>query len=233
MGNGDNGYSGDGGQATDAELDYPTDIAVDAAGDLYIADDGNNVIREVGAVSHIISTVAGNGSNDGLWAAPDTQVTEPKPRRLRSKNRRRSRWTRPVISLSPTSGAAWSAKSTRPPTSSPRSRATEPMAYSGDGGLATNASLNLSNDIDGIAVDAAGDLFIADGADNVVREVFAATHIITTIAGNGISGFSGDGGAAIDASLGSPAGLAVDAGGDLFITDSSDGGSAKCLPAAA
>ena len=70
-----------------------------------------------------------------------------------------------------------------------------------------------------MAVDAAGDLFIADSSNNVVREVVKATGDIITVAGNGVAGYSGDGGPAIDAELSSPLGIAVNAAGDLFIAD--------------
>jgi len=93
---------------------------------------------------------------------------------------------------------------------------------SGDGGLATNASIDTPQ---GLAVDAAGNLFIASAAAgsatsgaNVVRKV-APNGTITTVAGDGKSGYSGDGGSATSAALTAPRGLAVDAAGDLFIAD--------------
>jgi len=97
------------------------------------------------------------------------------------------------------------------------------QAYSGDGGVATAAALNLyesgNENEGGVAVDAAGDLFIADSGNNVVREVAASTGIITTIAGNGQPGYSGDGGAATGAALQDPIGIAVDANGDVYVSD--------------
>ena len=87
--------------------------------------------------------------------------------------------------------------------------------YSGDGGLATSASLSAL----GIAVDAAGDVFIADEGHDVVREVNVSTGLITTVAGNGTWGYSGDGGLATNAQLCYPMGVAVDTAGDLFIAD--------------
>ena len=88
--------------------------------------------------------------------------------------------------------------------------------YSGDNGPATAAELN---DPDGVAVDAAGDLFIADADNNVIREVVKATGDIITVAGNGTAGYSGDNGPATAAELDDPIGVAVDAAGDLFIAD--------------
>ena len=92
-------------------------------------------------------------------------------------------------------------------------------SYSGDGGLAAAAQLDLPY---GVAVDSAGDVFIADSGNNRIREVNAATHDITIIAGNGTAGYSGDGGPATNAELYSPSGIAVDSAGDLFIADTSN-----------
>ncbi len=89
------------------------------------------------------------------------------------------------------------------------------VGYSGDGGPATDAELDVPS---GVAVDAQGDLFIADSANNAIREV-RPDGIITTVAGDGIAGYSGDGGPATDAELGVPSGVAADAQGDLFIAD--------------
>jgi hypothetical protein len=144
------GYSGDNGPATSAHLNGPNGVALDGAGNLYILDTSNFVVRRVDAVTHVITTVAGNGT-DG---------------------------------------------------------------YTGDGGPATSAELESAF---AITVDLAGDIFIGHGF--VVREVNAATGIISTVAGNGRQGSSGDGGAATSAELFLPAGLAVDASGDLYIAD--------------
>ena len=103
--------------------------------------------------------------------------------------------------------------------------------YSGDGGLATDAALNLGvyGVGDGLAVDAQGDLFIADTFDNAIREVLS-DGIITTVAGNGTPGYSGDGGPATDAELNGPDGVAVNEQGDLFIADSNNNVIREVLP---
>lgn len=154
-GTGSYGYSGDGGSAISATLANPNGIAVDGAGNIFIADSGNNVIRMVSAATGIITRAAGNGSR----------------------------------------------------------------GYSGDGGAATAASLSYPT---GITVDGKDNLYIAEN-NTVVRKVDAATGLITTVAGNGTPGFSGDGGTAILAELNYPLGVAVDVAGNLFIADTYNG----------
>ena len=91
--------------------------------------------------------------------------------------------------------------------------------YEGDDGPANAAELNASR---GLAFDSAGDLFIADSGNNVIREVVKATGDIITVAGDGIAGYSGDGGPATDAELNSPLDIAFDSAGDLFISDTAN-----------
>ncbi len=208
-GSGFPGHSGDGGPATAAELHYPGGIAVDASGDLFIADTYNNCVREVNASTGDITTVAGNGvagySGDGGQAtnaeldrpcslAVDADgnlfIADEKNNCIREVNA-----TTGVITTVAGNGTG---------------------GFSGDGGLATSAELDSP---DGIAVDSGGDLFIADTSNNRIREVNATTHVITTVAGNGTAGYSGDGGQATNAELYYPASIALDASGDLFIAD--------------
>jgi len=152
-GDGTIGYSGDGNVATKAELTmFQSGIAVDAAGDIYIADWQNNIVRKVNATSGQITTIAGNGS----------------------------------------------------------------QGYSGDNGPATSAELNSPA---GVGVDAIGNVYIADAGNNVIREISAETSVITTIAGNGVLGYSGDNGPAVHAALYYPVGLAVSARGDLYVAE--------------
>ena len=155
-GNGVQGFAGDGGLATSAELDSPAGLALDAAGDLYIADSHNQRVREVNAATGITATIAGTGA----------------------------------------------------------------AGFSGDGGMATAARLDLPT---ALALDTAGNLYVADTNNHRVRRIAAATGAITTVAGNGVEAFTGDNGPATSASIDSPNGLALDAAGNLYIADTHNG----------
>jgi uncharacterized protein (TIGR03437 family) len=202
-GNGSQGFSGDNGPATSAMLYYPEGIAVDAAGNLYIADTSNLRIRKV-SPSGTITTVAGNGnvvfSGDG-GPATSAALTSPNGvtvdnagniyiadgRRVRKVN------TAGIISTVAGTGVAGSA---------------------GDGGPGTSAELKAAN---GITVDSAGNIYFADVSNQRIRKIDAA-GIITTIAGNTL-GYSGDGGLSTSALLATPHDVVLDAAGNIILTD--------------
>ena len=207
-GNGTHAYSGDGGAATDASLNAPSSVAVDASDNQFIADYSNNRIRKV-STNGIITTVAGNGvraySGDGGVATAASLsmpfgVAVDLSGNLFIADRNNAR-----IRKVDTNGIITTVAGGGMPT----------YPNIGDGGAATNASLNNPQDV---AVDVSGNLFIADANDFRIREV-NTNGIITTVAGNGTNGYSGDNGAATNASLKIPSGVAVDASGNLFIAD--------------
>jgi trimeric autotransporter adhesin len=155
-GNGMAGFSGDGGLATAATMSDPTSVAVDGSNNIYIADSRNNCIRMIKESSGIITTVAGTGND----------------------------------------------------------------SYTGDGGLATVAALNSPT---GISFDPlSGNLFVADSDNNRIRMITMSTGVITTVAGTGVAGYSGDGGPATSAHLSYPTRMTVDALGNLYIADESN-----------
>lgn len=191
-GNGTPGYSGDGGPATSAQLAYPSAVALDGAGNLYIADFWNSCVRKVDA-NDIISTVvtagflvigvaadsAGNvyysSSYEGVWKV-DTQGVSTR------------------IAGNGTAG------------------------FSGDGGPATAAQ---TFGVTGLALDSPGNLYLAEVSNSDVRKV-DTNGIITTVAGNQQFGFAGDGGPATSAQFNGPSNVRVDAAGDLYIADASN-----------
>jgi len=252
-GNGTNGYLGEGGTATSAEISSPSGVAVDASGNLFIADCGNNRVRKVDT-NGIITTVAGTGSyissgdggaatNAGFSYISSVAVDLSNNLFIVDEGMGRIRKVDTNGIITTVAGKG--------------------MGYSGDGGAATNASMSF---IQGVAVDASGNLFIADWGNSRTRKVNANGIIstlasvasygvavdaadnvfiandgnlvykadtngtITTVAGNGVYGFSGDGGAATSASLYSPDGVAVDIWGNLFIADCSNSRIRKVNP---
>lgn len=205
-GNGIFGYKGDGGPATNAQIGAAYGLAADASGNVYIADASHNVIRKVNTAG-IISTLAGNGtsgfSGDG-GAATGAQLAGPdgvavdKAGNLYIADSGNMR-IRKVSAAGIITTVAGSGN----------------CCNEGDGGPATSAQLSFPS---GVAVDTAGNLYIADNGDNRIRMVNSAS-IISTIAGNGGPGYSGDGGSATQAELNQPAGVAIDGSGNLYITD--------------
>ncbi|HWY98114.1 MAG TPA: T9SS type A sorting domain-containing protein, partial [Bacteroidia bacterium] len=150
-GNGINGFSGDGGPATNAEFSTPVDATVDSKGNIYIADEGNSRIRKIDK-SGIITTIAGNGI----------------------------------------------------------------AGYSGDGGPADSAELSSPN---APALDANGNIYFSDLMNNCIRVISSSTNIITTVTGNGTAGYIGDNGSATSAELTTPASVTIDSIGDMYIAD--------------
>jgi hypothetical protein len=224
------GEHGDGGQAVNASLYHPGGTAEDAKGDIFIADSGDNVIREV-TTAGVIRRIAGSGIAGLGYAGP-------------------SGFPATLSSLDHSQDVAVNAQgdvfiadtyNNRVVKVTPQGQivtvAGDGVAgYSGDGRLAAFAELNEPT---GLAVDAKGNLYIADSSNNVIRRVDAGTGIITTVAGDyaadkasdGLGGFSGDAGPATSAQLNVPQGVAVDGAGDLFIADTFNNAIREVTPA--
>ena len=252
------GFSGDGGPATAAELDYPNALAISATGALLISDGGNRRVREVSA-SGIITTVAGNGtlglSGDGGPAA-EAGLSEPlgvavgpggvyvadawndAVRRnlpsgvIETVATAADGLSFPVAVAVDAAGdifvADWSNRVVEitPSGTATTFAGTGVAGFSGDGGPATAAELDHPS---GLAVASNGDVYIADAGNNRVRMV-NPSGIITTVAGTGVAGFSGDGGPATAAELDYPNGLALGPDGGLFIADRNNQRIREILP---
>lgn len=204
------GYSGNGGPATSAQLNYPGGVFIDTAANLFIADTDNFVIREVTAGN--IQIIAGNStvafSGDGSSA---TNVALNIPGAVfvdaagnlfiaDTYNSAIRKVTAGNISTVAGDGALCLA----------------PTTACGDGAAATAAQLNFPY---GVFVDGSGNIFIADTEDSKIREVVAATGFIQTVTGTGLAGFAGDNGPAASAQLSSPQSIAVDSSGNVYIAD--------------
>jgi sugar lactone lactonase YvrE len=204
-------YYGDGGPATSAALAHPVGVNFDSSGNLLIADPYNNRVRKVDSITGIITTIAGNGTagytGDGGLATAAT-LNSPEDFARDSLNNLyiaevgnnviRKIDTAGIITTVAGNGAA---------------------GYSGDGGPATSAQIYTPWDV---AVDSNGNIFFAQAYNEVIRKVEATTGFITTVAGNGVYGFSGDGGPATSANLATPTGITVDGAGRLYISDTNN-----------
>ena len=193
-------YGGDGGAATSANFSGPTAVVLDAAGNLYIADTGNSLVRKVGTDGIINTYIGGTGGTlgtagklsapNGLWfdASGALYIAD-------SNNARVARYV--------------------PPSNFINFAGNLTANFSGDGGQATRAQLNKPV---GVASDAAGNIYIADTNNSRIRKV-AADGIITTIAGKGGAAYNGDGGSATAAALNFPRSIAVRSNGTVYIAD--------------
>jgi uncharacterized protein (TIGR03437 family) len=215
-GNGAVSFSGDGGLASSAALNHPKGLAFDGSGNLYIADSDNYRVRQVSPTG-VITTIAGTGNNvysgDGgnpLFASfsdlsgvavdfsGNIYIAD-------SSNRRIRKIANGIVTTIAGIGV---------------------QGFSGDGGPATSAMLGRA---EAIAVDTGGNLYYADSVNQRIRKI-ASSGIISTVAGNGVAGYSGDGGPATSASLNFPVGLALDSGGNIYIADANNSRVRKVTP---
>jgi sugar lactone lactonase YvrE len=213
--------SGDGGPAVDAGVSRPTGITVDGAGDIYFSS-GWSRVRKLSAGSGNIETVAGQfstsfGGDGGLavnalfWDPVPSAVNRAGDIFIADYENSRIRTIRQTTGVVTTVAGAGSC-----PTVPILTASVCHGGFGGDGGPATSAYLNYPQ---AVALDAAGNLYVADTANHRIRRVDASTGVIYTIAGTGVSGFSGDGGPALLAEIASPVAITVDSSGNVYFAD--------------
>ena len=209
-GSGEAGYSGDGGAATRAGLNEPYGIAIDTAANVYIADRHNHSVRRVDGASGVMTTLAGSGaagfSGDGGPASragmvePNGLALDPAHDRLFIADVADHRVR--VVDLATGTISTFAG--------------TGAAQHSGDGGPATAAGIHGARAVK-VAPD--GTVYILERQGSTLRAVDPRSGIITTLAGTGARGYSGDGGLARDAIFDAPKELALDPGGDILIVD--------------
>ncbi|HQR33553.1 MAG TPA: BACON domain-containing carbohydrate-binding protein [Blastocatellia bacterium] len=205
------GFSGDGGLAKNAELNFPQGLAVDKDGNLLIADLGNNRIRKVTIADGKITTIAGTGlygySGDGLLAtdsdlANPTGVTVDGAGNIYIADLGNQRIRKIAVADKKISTIAGTGTS----------------GFTGDDGPAVNARINLGFPAF-LSVDSAGDVYFADSSNRRIRKITINSGIITTVAGTGLTAFNGDGTSPTGTNLAFPSSVAVDSSGTLYIAD--------------
>lgn len=212
---GASGIAGDLGPCFGSLLAQPESVTIDRAGNVYIADSANNRIRRIAGVTGIISTFAGNGqegfSGDGDLA---TRAVLNHPSAVRTD-------AHGNLYIADTGNhivrfVDIETKIITTFAGTPNLTVFDP-ARIGDGGSPINAQFNSPA---ALALDTAGNLYIADSGDNRIREITAIAPTILTVAGTGIAGYTGNGGSAASAALNHPTGIALDAANNLYIADS-------------
>ncbi len=205
---GTSGFSGDGGPATAAELNNPVGVTVDSAGNIYIADALNRRVRKVTASTGVITTIAGTGASGATGdGGPATAATFVRPNDVQITN---------LGAIVVADSDAHNVRSIDSAGVITTVAGNGTPGNGGDGGAAVGAELATPIEV---AIDPFSNLYIADQGSQRVRRVNSA-GIISTIAGNGTAGFSGDGGPAGAAQLSAPSGVSLNAVGNLYIGDS-------------
>jgi len=207
-GNGQWGYGGDGGGALDARFSTIRGLAIDSSGNIFIADHGNHRVRKIDSATGVITTLAGNGRCDAFVEgsqATNASICGPAGLSLRGKDLLiASEWGNRIHRVDLVTGTMTTVAGSGG------------WGFAGDGASALEANFRHPTDVQ---VDAQGNLFIVDRANQRIRRVDGSTGIISSVAGIGTPGFAGDGGPAIKAMLDEPIAAALDNSGNLYFAD--------------
>lgn len=207
-GTGEPGFAGDGGPAMRAQFRQPHSIALDGRGGLYVADIGNHRIRRIDLEKATIETIAGSSERrlpEEGQTARGHPILGPRALFIRES----------VMWIALREGhSVWRMNLSEGKLF--RVAGSGARGYDGDGGPALNATFDGPK---GIALDAAGNIYIADTENHTIREVDGQTGVITTLAGSGRQGVAGDGAPATQAQLSRPHGICVDADGVVYVGD--------------
>ncbi len=206
VGTGIAGFNGDGIEGKNTILHGPKDVCLDAAGNLLFVDRGNGLVRKRDKLSSKISTIAGGGTSTAEYVSATSAAISPNYICIDVHGNIYISTDNQIRKIDAASGNILTVAGTGV------------AGFSGDGGPAIAAQINKPQ---GIAINAAGDLFIVDRNNNRIRMVSGTTGVISTIAGTGTMGYSGDGAAAVVAELKRPAVITVGPAGDVYFSDQS------------
>lgn len=228
-GNGNPGFSGDGGPAVEATLSFPTDVQTDSGGNLYIADSSNRRIRLVDSQTGAIRTLAGNGcqieledcDTDERLPGGDTTLGFPSAIALDEFGNlyfTEMNYIPSAITPLQVGTLANRVRKINLSTGILTTIAGSDSAFRGDGGPAEDALMTFG-DLGGFDFDSEGNLYVADSYNHRIRRIDRTTGIIETIAGNGQRGFGGDDGPAVQALMTNPSSVKFDTQGNLYVSD--------------
>lgn len=207
-GNGTPGFTGDGGWGKTAQISAPYDVCHDAANNVYFTDMANGRVRKISVQNGKITTIAGGGTStaDGIPAV--NALISPKNMCIDAAGNIYivSNSTNQIKRIDAATNIITTVAGTGT------------AGYSGDGGSALSAQFN---GMLGICISPAGNIYVSDSGNNCIRKIAAGTGIVTTIAGTGTPGYTGDGGAAVAATLHSPTAINVTAAEDVYVMDQS------------
>ena len=203
-GSGVGDFNGDGTAGYITDVNQPQDVCVDAAHNIYFVDDFNHLVRKISAATGLVTTIAGGGASYADGVPATDEAIQPLYMCIDATGNIYFSSGNQIKKIITATGIITTVAGTGA------------GAYTGDGGAAIAATMNIPQ---GVCIDASGNIYVVDQSNACIRKVTAATGIITTIGGNATPGYTGDGGPATAAELGTPISICVNAGGDVFFSD--------------